>query len=103
MEYPGGTTLYEVARRHLFPTPEDAERYREEARSDKKKPKPPVPTNEETNPPNPNPTTEHTYPANPPSGPTKTWDPITVPMKCEGPHRDPMGHNGHAQHAGTHT
>ena len=77
VEYPGGTTLYEVARHLLFPTPEAAEQYREEARSGKKKPKPPAPTNEETNLPNPNPTTEPTNPANPPSGPTKTWDPIT--------------------------
>ena len=68
VEYPGGTTLYEVARHLLFPAPEEAERYREEARLGKKKPKPPAPTNEETNPPNPNPTTEPTYPANPPSG-----------------------------------
>ena len=77
VECPGGTTLYEVARHLLFPTPEEAERYRENARSGKKKPKPPAPTNAETNLPNPNPTTEPTNPANPPSGPTKTWDPIT--------------------------
>ena len=75
VEYPGGTTLYEVARHLLFPSREEAERYREEARSGKKKPKPPAPTNEETNLPNPNPTTEPSNPANPPSGPTKTWDP----------------------------
>ena len=77
VEYPGGTTLYEVARPLLFPTPEEAERYRDEAWSGKKKPKLPAPTNEGTNPPNPNPTTEPTNPANPPSGPTQTWDPIT--------------------------
>ena len=77
VEYPGGTTLYEVSRHLLFPTPEEAERYQEEARSGKKKLKPPAPTGEETNPPNLNPTTEPTNPANPPSGPTKTWDPIT--------------------------
>ena len=77
VEYPGGTTLYEVARHLLFPTPEEAERYQEEARSGKKKPKPPAPTSEETNLPHPNPTTKPTNPANPPSGPTKTWDPIT--------------------------
>ena len=58
VEYPGGTTVYEVARPLLFPTLEEAERYREEARAGKKKPKPPVPTNEENNPPNANPTTE---------------------------------------------
>ena len=50
MEYPGGTTLYEVSRSLLFPTLEEAERYREEARAGKKKPKPPAPTNEESNP-----------------------------------------------------
>ena len=38
VEYPGGTTLYEVARPLLFPTPEEAERYRVEARAGKKKP-----------------------------------------------------------------
>ena len=80
MEYPGGTTLYEVARPLLFPTLEEAERYRDEARSDKKKPKPPAPTNEETNPPNPNRTTEPSNPTNPtnsPSGPAKMWNPTT--------------------------
>ena len=77
VEYPGGTTLYEVARHLLFPIAEEAERYREEARSGKKKSKPPAPTNEETNLPNPNPTSEPANPANPPSGATKTWDPIT--------------------------
>ena len=77
VEYPGATTLYEVARHLLFPTPEEAERYREDARSGNKKPKPPTPTNEESDLPNPNPTTEPTNPANPPSRPTKTCDPIT--------------------------
>ena len=38
VEYPGGTTLYEVARHLFFPTPKEAERYREDARSGKKKP-----------------------------------------------------------------
>ena len=32
VEYPGGTTLYEVSRSLLFPTPEEAERHREQAR-----------------------------------------------------------------------
>ena len=77
VEYPGGTTLYELAQPLLFPTPEEAERVRDEAQSGRKKPKPPAPTNEDTNLPNPNPTTEPTNPAHPPSGPTKTWDPIT--------------------------
>ena len=76
VEYPGGTTLYEVARPLLFPTPEEAERYREEAGRARKSPNPPAPTNEETNIPYPNPTTEPTHPANPPSGPTKTWDEV---------------------------
>ena len=35
--------LVEVSRHFLFPTPEEAERYREEARAGKKKPKPPRP------------------------------------------------------------
>ena len=84
MEYPGGTTLYEVSRSLLFPTPEDAERHREEARAEgPKKTKPPTPTNETPNPPNANPTTEPTNPTyppnatNPPSGPAKMWDPTT--------------------------
>ena len=43
MGYPGGTTLYEVTRPLLFPTLEQAERHREEARgADKKKAKPPT-------------------------------------------------------------
>ena len=101
VEHPGGTTLYEVARPFLFPTLEEAERYREEARAGKKKPKPPAPTSEETNPPNAIPTTEPTNPTNPtkpPSGPAKMWDPTTGPMRYEGPDRDSMGHNGHGQH-----
>ena len=84
VEYPGGTTLYEVARPLLFPTLEEAERHREEARgAGKKKAKPPAPTNEESNPPNANRTTEltnppnPTNPTNPPSGPAKMWDPTT--------------------------
>ena len=84
MEYPGGTTLYEVNRSLLFPTPEEAERHREEARAEgPKKTKPPTPTNETPNPPNANPTTEPTnptyptHPTNPPSGPAKMWDPTT--------------------------
>ena len=83
MEYPGGTSLYEVARPLLFLTLEEAERHREEARAGKKKANPPAPTNEESNPPNSNPTTEPTNPTNPsnptnpPSGPAKMWDPTT--------------------------
>ena len=77
VEYPGGTTLYEVSRSLLFPTLEEAERY---PRAGKKKPKPPAPTTEESNPPNANPTTEPTNPTNPtnpPSAPAKMWDPTT--------------------------
>ena len=85
VEYPGGTTLYEVNRSLLFPSPEEAERHREEAqkKEGQKKTKPPTPTNEESNPPNANPTTEPTNPpnptnrANPPSGPAKMRDPST--------------------------
>ena len=84
VEYPGSTTLYEVNRSLLFPTPEEAERHWEEARAaGQKKAKPPTPTNEASNPPNTNPTTEPTNPANPtnptnpPSGPAKMWDPTT--------------------------
>ena len=65
----------------LFPTLEEAERHREEARgAGKKKAKPPAPTNEESNPPNANPTTEPTNPTNPtnpPSGTAKMWDATT--------------------------
>ena len=85
VEYLAGTTLYEVVRHLLFPTPEEAERFREQARSGKQKPKPPAPTNEENNLPNPNPTTEPDDPANPPSGPTMTWDPITGSHEAWGP------------------
>ena len=81
VEYPGGTTLYEVSRSLLFPTLEEAKRHREEARgAGKKKAKSPTPTNEASNPPNANPTTEPTNPTNPtnpPSGPAKIWDPTT--------------------------
>ena len=55
-----GTTLYEVARPLLFPTLEEAERHREEARgAGKKKAKPPPPQTKsltprtQTLPPNP--------------------------------------------------
>ena len=78
--YPGGTTLDEVSPSFLFPTLEEAERYREEARAGKKKLKPPATTNEESNPRNANPTNETTNPTNPtkpPSGPAKMWDPTT--------------------------
>ena len=85
VEYPGGTTLYEVPWHLFFPTAEEAKRYREVARMDKKKPKPPAPENEETNLPNRNPTTEPTNPDNPPSGPTKTWDRITGSHEVLGP------------------
>ena len=44
VEYPGGSTLYEVARHLLCPSPKEAKRYWEQARSGKKKPKPPPPT-----------------------------------------------------------
>ena len=80
VEYPGGTTLYEVSRSLLFPSLQEAKRYREEAGASKKKPKPPAPKNEESNPPNAKPTTEPTNPTNPtnpPSGPAKMWDPTT--------------------------
>ena len=84
VEYPGGTTLYEVSRSLLFPTLEEAERHREEARAaGKKKAKSPTPTNEASNPPNANLATEPTNstnptnPTNPPSGPAKMWDPTT--------------------------
>ena len=84
VEYPGGTTLYEVSRSLLFPTPEEAEQHREEARAaGQKKAKPPIPTNEASNPPNANPTTKPTNPTNPtnpnnpPSGPAKMWYPTT--------------------------
>ena len=77
VDYPGGSTLDEVSRPLPFGTPEEAERYWDEAQSGKKEPKPPAPTNEETNPPNPNPTAEPanpTNPTNPPSGAAKMWD-----------------------------
>ena len=84
VEYPGVTTLFQVSRSLLFPTPEEAERHMEEARAaSQKKAKPPTPTNEASNPPNANPTTEPTNPTNPtnrtnpPSGPAKMWDPTT--------------------------
>ena len=88
VEYPGGTTLYEVARPLLFPTLERAERYREEAQAGKKKPKPPAPTNKESDPPNVNPTTEPTNPTNPTnpaSVPAKMWDPTVGSHEVEGP------------------
>ena len=72
VEYPGGTTLYEVSRSLLLPTLQEAQRYREEAHAGKKKPEPPAPTIEESNPRNANP-----EPTNPPFGPAKMWDPTT--------------------------
>ena len=88
VEYLGGTTLYQLSRSFLFPTLEEAEGYREEARAGKKKLKPPAPTNEESNPPNANPSTEPTNPTNstnPPSGPAKMWDPTTGSHEVGGP------------------
>ena len=99
VKYLGGTTLYEVPRHLLFPTPEVAERYREEAQSGKKKPKPPPPQTKRLNPRTrtlpPNPLT----PLTPHPDPRRRGTPIRGPMRCEGSHRGPMGHNGHAQHA----
>ena len=101
MEYPGGTTLYEVARPLLFPTLEEAERRREEARgAGKKKAKLPAPTNKESNPTQtlpPNPLTQLT-PLTPHPVPRRCGTPIRGPMRYEGPERDPMDHNGHGQH-----
>ena len=99
VEYPGGTTLYEVARHLLFPTPKEAKRYREEARLGKKKPKPPPPQTKRltsrtrTLPPNP------LTPLTPQRDPRRRGTPLQGPMTREGPHRDPMGRHGHAQHA----
>ena len=55
-EYPGNTTLYEVAWHLLFPTPEEVERHWQCAQGGqmgKRNPKtnPPAPANQETNPP----------------------------------------------------
>ena len=60
----------------------------------------PAPTNEETNRLNPNPATEPTNPSNPtnPPPPRRCGTPLRGPMRYEGPHGDPMGHNGDAQH-----
>ena len=105
VEYPGGTTLYEVPRPLLFPTLEEAERHRGEARgAGKKKAKPPTPTNEASNPRTqtlpPNPLTQLTplTPATPHPDPRRCGAPLRGPMRYEGPDRDPMGHNGHEQH-----
>ena len=105
VEYPGGTTLYEVARPLLFSTVEEAEGHREQDRgAAKKKAKPPAPANEESNPPNANPTTEPTNithptnPTNPHPDPRRCGTPLRGPMRYEGPDRDPMGHNVYGQH-----
>ena len=103
VEYLGGTTLYKVARPLLFPTPEEAKRYPDEARAGKENLKPPTPTNDETNPPNLNPTTQPTNPTTPPPDPRRCGTPLRSPMRYKGPHGDAMGHNGHAQHISTHT
>ena len=87
-EYSGGTTPYEVSRSLLFPTLEEAELYREEARAGKKKPKPAAPTNEESNPPNANPTTYPLTPLTPLTphpDPRRCWTPLRGPVRYEGP------------------
>ena len=38
-------------------------------------------------------------PLTPHPDPRRRGTPLRGPMRCEGPQRDPMGHNGHAQHA----
>ena len=104
VEYPGGTTLYEVSRSLLFPTPEEAEWHREEARAAvQKKAKLPSPTNEACNPPNANPTTNPITqltpltPLTPHPDPRRCGTPLRGPTRYEGPDGDPRGHNGHGQ------
>ena len=104
VEYLGGTTLYEVSRSLLFPTPEEAERHREEAQAaGRKNAKPPTPANEASNPPNANPTTEPTNSTtpltllNPHPDLQRCGTPLRDPTRYEGPDRDPRGHNGHGQ------
>ena len=77
-----------------LPHPRGGRAVRDEARSGKKKPKPPASTTEETNPPIPNPTTEPTNPTNstnPPSGPAKMWDPTRGSHAVSGPAWGPNG------------
>ena len=76
LEYPGNTTLHQVARHFLFPTLEEAERHRHDAQGGKRNPKtePPAPANQETNPLT-NPDKEPNPPTDPRNRTTKMWDP----------------------------
>ena len=105
VEYPGGTTLYEVTRSLLCPTLEEAQRHREEAQAaGKKKAKPPppqtkrLPPRTQTLPPNPLTQLTPLTPLTPHPDPRRCGTPLRGPMRYEGPDRDPMGHNGHGQH-----
>ena len=65
-EYPGNTTLYEVARGLLFPSPEEAETYRRKAVGGKQKAKTTAnPSNPATNPQSDQPQPSTTEPPNP--------------------------------------
>ena len=87
VEYPSNTTLYEVAQHLLFPTPQEAERHRQDAQGGKggkrnTKTNSPAPANQGANPPtnpykDPKPPTEPTNQTKPPSQRTKMWDPAT--------------------------
>ena len=102
--YRGRTTLYEVNRSLLFPTPEEAERHREEARAEgPKKTKPPTPQTKRLTPRTqtlpPNPLTQLTplTPLTPHPDPQRCGTPLRGATRYEGPDREPRGHNGHGQ------
>ena len=91
VESPGGTTLYEVAR-HVSGTANGPGQARKSSN-------PPPPQTKRLN------SRSRTLQPNPPTpltphpDPRKHGTPLGCPMRCEGPHRDQMGHHGHAQHA----
>ena len=104
VEYRGGTTLYEVNRSLLFPTPEGAERTgKRPGRRAQRRPDPPPPQTKRLTPRTqtlpPNPLTQLTprTPLTPHPDPRRCGTPLRGPTRYEGPDRDPRGHNGHGQ------
>ena len=105
VEYPGGTTLYEVNRSLLFPTPRrPSGTGKRPGRRAQRRPNPPPRQSKRLTPQTqtlpPNSLTQLTplTPLTPHPDPQRCGTPLRGPTRYEGPDRDPRGHNGHGQH-----
>ena len=104
VEYPGGTTLYEVNCSLLFPPPRrPSGTGKRPGRRAQRRPNPPPPQTKRLTPRTqtlpPKPLTQLTplTPLNPHPDPQRCGTPLRGPTRYEGPDRDPRGHNGHGQ------